>query len=376
MVVIDAEKHHLDYKRSERENNIAALKRKYQPKFDEDGNVIGGGGASTIFSRAKSTEYVEKRQGQYKINDKNSKDYDPTKPEGAKLYKTSDDLYRADATRNKTTGLVTIRTSDGKKITYDPKDPDARAKYSPYKRKDPDTNEIYYTNKSGDIRYNMVKNKQPSTKMAEADDAYTLVSKARNPKELAYAEYANSMKALANRARKEYLATKEMEVNESAKKVYAEEVKSLKNKLTIALLNSTRERAALRQANAEIKAIQDSNPDIKTKDLKKIKQRATTKARYDVGSVSRKDRNIIITDREWEAIQAGAINKSTLRSILNNTDVDNLRQRAMPKSSNALSKSKINAIKAMSSSNYTLEQIAQKFNVSTATVAKYIKGGN
>ena len=217
---------------------------------------------------------------------------------------------------------------------------------------------------------------QKSTKMAETDDANTLVSKARNPKELAYANYANTMKAMANRARKEYLATKEMEVNDSAKKVYAEEVKSLKAKLTTALLNSTRERAALRQANAEIKSITDNNPNIKTKDLKKLKQRATTKARQDVGSVSRKERNIKITDKEWEAIQAGAINKSTLRSILNNTDVDNLRDRAMPRSSTTLSKTKINTIKAMSASNFTLAQIAEKLNVSTATVAKYLKGGN
>ena len=83
-----------------------------------------------------------------------------------------------------------------------------------------------------------------------------------------------------------------------------------------------------------------------------------------------------ITDKEWEAIQAGAINKSTLRSILNNTDVDNLRERAMPRSSTTLSKTKINTIKAMSASNFTLAQIAEKLNVSTATVAKYLKGGN
>ena len=376
MVVIDAEKHHLDYKRSEIENNIAALKRKYQPKYDEEGNFVGGGGASTIFSKSKSVEYVPKRQGSYKINTKDKYYYDPTKPEGAKLYKSADDLWRAEATRDKNTGFVTLKTIDGKKVTYNPKDADARAKYSPIKRVDPETKDIYFTNRDGTIRYKPKMSEQKSTKMAETDDANALVSKAKNPKELAYAEYANTMKAMANRARKEYLATKEMEVNDSAKKVYAEEIKSLKAKLTTALLNSTRERAALRQANAEIREITDKNPNIKTKDLKKLKQRATTKARQDVGSVSRKERNIKITDKEWEAIQAGAINKSTLRSILNNTDVDNLRDRAMPRSSTTLSKTKINTIKAMSASNFTLAQIAEKLNVSTATVAKYLKGGN
>ena len=62
--------------------------------------------------------------------------------------------------------------------------------------------------------------------------------------------------------------------------------------------------------------------------------------------------------------------------ILNNTDIDDIRQRATPKSSNTLSQSKINAIKAMSDSNYTLAQIADKTHLSTATISKYLKGVN
>ena len=63
MVVIDAEKHNLDYKRSERENDIPALKKKYQEHYD----VISGkikNGASTLISRSKTEhrtlEYWEK----------------------------------------------------------------------------------------------------------------------------------------------------------------------------------------------------------------------------------------------------------------------------------------------------------------------------
>lgn len=55
MVVIDAEKHNLDYKRSERENDIPSLKKRYQEHYD----VISGkikNGASTLISRSK-TEY-------------------------------------------------------------------------------------------------------------------------------------------------------------------------------------------------------------------------------------------------------------------------------------------------------------------------------
>ena len=48
LVVIDAEKHKLNYKQSELDNNIKELKAKYQTKAD------GKGGAATLISRAKS----------------------------------------------------------------------------------------------------------------------------------------------------------------------------------------------------------------------------------------------------------------------------------------------------------------------------------
>jgi predicted transcriptional regulator len=56
LVVIDAEKHELNYKQSEIDNGIAELKKKYQ-----------SGGASTLISGAKSVEYVPKRSS-YSIN--------------------------------------------------------------------------------------------------------------------------------------------------------------------------------------------------------------------------------------------------------------------------------------------------------------------
>ena len=53
MVVIDAEKHNLDYKRSERENDIPALKKKYQDHYDVISGTIKNG-ASTLISRSKT----------------------------------------------------------------------------------------------------------------------------------------------------------------------------------------------------------------------------------------------------------------------------------------------------------------------------------
>ena len=160
MVVIDAEKHKLDYKRSEVENNIAALKKKYQAKYDDEGNLVSYGGASTILSRAKGETSVLKRQGSPYINVKGKSGYDPTRPEGALIYKTADDLYRPVRTVNKNTGIVTLTTSTGQKIKYDPNDKTARSEYQPIKRVDKDTGEVTYTNKSGTITYKLEKRTQ------------------------------------------------------------------------------------------------------------------------------------------------------------------------------------------------------------------------
>ena len=380
MVVIDAEKHKLDYKASEIDNNIAALRKEYQRKVDKNGNIRYGG-AATILSRAKGETSVDKRQGSYKVNMPGDKDYDPTKPDGAKLWKKADDLYYPDRKYNKKTGMIEVRTADGKKISYDPKNKDDYDRYNPVEKKDPDTGVVTYTNKSGDIQYRVKKRTQESSNMAETDDARTLVSPKAHPMELLYADYANSMKSLANQARIEMKTTNKIEYSSSAKQIYKDEVQSLDDKLTKALMNAPRERAALRLANAEISvkkaAYKDEHGvDMKTSDVKKISQQAVTKYRQEVDAATRKERNIDITDREWEAIQAGAVSETTLKKILNNTDIDKLRERATPKVTNTLSTAQINRIKAMQSSNYTLQEIAQKLGVSTSTVSKALKGGN
>ena len=332
MVVIDAEKHKLDYKKSELDNNIAQLRKDYQAHVDANG-AIRYGGASTLLSRAKGETTVLKRQGTPKVNIKGEEWYDPKKPEGSLIYKTADDVAYNVTKINKRTGEVTTTTKF---------------------------------------------RKQKSTKMAETDDANTLVSKARHPMELIYADYANSMKALANKARLEVIKTGKVQYSSAAKETYKKEVSSLKSKLNTALLNTTRERAAQRKANAEVAAKQKAYEDetgskMKKSDIKKISQQALSKARNELNSVSRRDRSIKITDKEWEAIQAGAISENVLKKILDNTDVDNLRARATPRASKELTQAKAARIKAMSAS-YTMQQIADKMGISTSTVSKYLKG--
>ena len=365
MVVIDAEKHKLDYKRSEIENDIASLKRRYQRTVREDG-TIKEGGASTIISKAKSEERVPKRRGQATID-----------PEtGAKSYKlaNADDLYYVDSTRDKKTGIVTVRTAAGKKITYDSNDPEAVEKYRPI-RKFNDDGTVSYTNKAGDISYRVKERLQSSTKMAEAQDAHALVSAGQHPMELLYADYANNMKALANRARKEMLSTGKIERNPAAAKTYEAEVNSLMARLNEAEKNSIRERQAARLTNADINKKKAANPDMDAGDIRKESQKAMSKYRHEVGAISRRDRNIKISDREWEAIQAGAISENRLKRILANADIDELRQRATPRQTTTVSATSANRIKSMSASgNYTIAQIADQLGLSTTTVQKYLKG--
>lgn len=379
MVVIDAAKHKLDYKRSEAENNIAGLKEKYQAHETASGKIAYGAG--TLISKSKSPERVNKRQGSYRINQPDKEWYDPNKPVGAKIWKDADDLYYVKRAKDKTTGVVTIRTADGKKVTYDSNDKEAAAYYYPIKKKDKNGNDVLdsdgyavFTNKSGDITYKVTKRTQDSTKMAEADDANSLVSAKRHPMELIYADYANSMKALANEARKEFISTGKIKYDKNAKEVYKKEVDSLMSKLNEAEKNHVRERAANRKAASEVASKMEADPTMSKSDIKKARQQAISKYREEVGSVSRRERNIKITDREWEAIQAGAISENQLMQILDNADVDNLRERAMPRSTTNLSQAKVNRIKSMSASHYTIGQIAEKLNLSPSTVSKYLKG--
>lgn len=252
--------------------------------------------------------------------------------------------------------------------------------YEPVANKDPKTGEVTYTNKSGTIAYRANKRQQESTNMAETDDARTLVSTYNHKMEHLYADFANDMKALGNKARLEMTESGKVAYDPAAKKKYEQEVNDLMDKLTTARLNTTRERAAQRSANAEIAAKKKeyesthNGESMKGADAKKLAQQTLTKYRNEYGSIARRDRNIEITDREWEAIQAGAISETKLKQILNNTDIDKLRERATPRATNTISEAKTARIQAMAASNYTLSEIAQKLGVSTSAVSAVLNG--
>lgn len=373
MVVIDAEKHHLDYKQSEIDNDIKSLREKYQRTYDEETGKVSGG-ASTLISRAKSEESVLKRQGTPKINLKGKDYYDPSKPEGSLLYKESEDLYYAERLPEdkKHPNITGYRLANGKKVTYDVNDKEAAAYYKPVKKINKETGEVYFTNKTGELVYRNKARTQKSTKMAETDDAYTLVGDINNPMERLYANYANKMKSLANQARKEYITTGEIEYSPSAKETYINEVDSLNHKLNEASKNSPRERRAQLLANSTIEAMKRDNPDMKKEELKKRKQQALERARVSVGA---KRKKIDITDKEWEAIQAGAITKTKLAEILKFADMDVVRAKAMPRTIKTVSDTQRSSLLAKwKTGRYTAQQLADFYGVSTSTIHNILKG--
>ena len=313
MVVIDAEKHKLNYKQSEIDNNIAALKKKYQGHIEDDGRYHEG--ASTVISRAKSETTVQKRKGSMHVNQIGKPWYDPSKPEGAKIW-----------TLDNTT----------------------------------------YTDKKG----NQVYRTQKSTKMAETDDAAKLSSGTANVKEQAYVDYANELKRLANEARKESVYTPKLEYNPEANKKYKAEVKHLEDQYSMALQNAPKEREAQRIARSIVDAKKEANPDMTKAEVKKEGQRALTKARLQVGA---QRTPITISDREWEAIQAGAISDSKLDKILKYADSEAVREKATPRQKATIPPAKANKAQMMYKSGYTLAEIADALGVSTSTISKFLK---
>jgi len=319
MVVIDAEKHELDWKRSYTDNGIAELKSKYQ-----GGTIAKPRGASTLISRAASEQRVGKRKAL-------------TKEQATQL---GINVVRKNA--------YSVDVETGKKVwTY--------------------TNEGYYKNGK------FVVSNQQSTKMYETEDANTLVSEKRTTIELVYADYANKMKALGDLARKESAAIKPAPYSPSAKLVYSKEVESLNAKLKVAQSNAPLERQAILLGNSIVDSKRAANPDLDAAQLKKIKGQALAEARTRVGASKQR---INITPKEWEAIEVGAISSSLLSQILNNTKLEDVQALATPKEQKVMSDAKIARAKIYQEQGRTLAEIADALGVSTSTISKSLKGGD
>lgn len=306
-VVIDAEKHNLNWKQSLEDQQIQQLKEKYQ---SEPGR--SGYGASTIISRAKGRKDVELRADRY--------DIDPDT--GEKLYLKSKDATWVD--------------KDGKEHTRH----------------------------------------ERSTKMAEAKDAYELVSRdaagTTTVIETVYADHANRLKTLANEVRKEILRTPNGKLDRDAAELYSEEVASLGDKLRLAEMNAPHERLAQAAASKQISAYKKTHPGLTKEDEYKYRNQVIKATRSKAGATSRDKRAIKTTDREWEAIVAGALSADKTRKILTFMDSEEVLARTTPRQTRTVSAAKLARAQSMLNAGYSWADVADAVGVSESTLRNNI----
>lgn len=296
MVVIDAEKHGLDFKQSEKDHGISNLKEKYQGRKNA--------GASTLISRAKSPVFLPERK-------------ERSAAKGGPIDKLT-----------------------GKKV------------YEPTGRMIPDR-------KTG----GMVLKEDRHKALAVTDNASDLSYGTRI--ESLYAGHSNKLKAMANTARKESVYIKPAPYSPSAKKVYVNEVASLNAKLNVSLMNSPRERQAQLIGQTVFSQKKQANPHLEKSEIKKIKQHALNEARIRTGA---KKEKISITQSEWDAIQAGAISTDKLVKIFNNSDIDTIRQLALPKHKPKMTSTMQRRAMAMLASGATQAEVADALGVGLTTL--------
>lgn len=220
-----------------------------------------------------------------------------------------------------------------------------------------------YTDKDGNIKKSTIK----TTKMAWANDAYSLSSGSQV--ENIYADYANHMKTLANESRKAALGAKGYTYSPAAAKTYAIEVARLNAALQVAEAHKPVERKAQVIAGYKYSQYIHDNPHASDDEKKKKKGQYLEAARNALGGGKTQ---IVISDKEWEAIQAGAISKTKLTAIINNTDPDRLKSLATPRAKTVMSPAHIARAKAMDANGATLAEIADALGVSTSTVSAMI----
>lgn len=317
MVVIDAEKHGLNYKQSEKDHGIAQLKTKYQ----------GGPtkGASTLISRAGS----EIRVPQFK------------------------QLSGAKGVNPRTGAKVTVPTGAMRRVPIRDRQ----------------------GNPTG--QYELIPVTTKVTRMEIAKDARDLLSSKTKPQpmEEVYAEHANAMKGLANEARKQSVGIKLPKQSAAAKALYAHEVASLDAKLKVAQRNAPLERRAQSIANAAWRAKLEANPGMDKDEIKKAKFAALEDARNLTGASKKRigTEDNPLTDREWEAIQSGAVSSTKLAEILSHAHMERVRELATPRPRSSLTSGQIARAKSLKAAGRSVTEIAAQLGLPRSTVADNLK---
>jgi hypothetical protein len=322
MVVIDAEKKKLDFRRSALDNGISGLKTKYQ-KTDESNRR----GAATLLSRSNARKDVPTRRA------RRAKDGGPVdKTTGELKWTPKNETYpETKIVKDRSTGKAIIDPATGKPLRVP-------------------TGKIITRTKRSD-------------RMSETTDAHTLSS--GTLMESIYADHANGMKSLANEARRVAINTDPVKYNRAARIAYQREVDSLNAKLSIAVQNKPLERQAQALANGNLEAVKQSNPDMTPAQIKKIQYRLLEEARTRSGA---EKKPVEITDNEWDAIQAGAITNHNLEGILNNADLEKIKERAMPRPKLLMTNAKKAKAKLLLERGFTRAEVAGALGVSLTTL--------
>ena len=311
MVVVDALKHHLDYKKAYKDLNIRQLKIDYQGGANR--------GAVTFVTRAGSEDHVPEYKT-YGIDPETGRDI--TKETGEKYY----------------------------------------TKVTP-KKKEPYLKEHVKTQTQDRIQ----------TIRLKGGDAKELLSSKTNPHptEVLYAEYANELIRMGNEVGKQLAVAPKLKYSPSAAKEYAAQVASINSKLVAALKNAPRERQAQALGTARFNAIVEQNPSLldDKAEKKKVRGQCITQAREDVHA---KKPFIKLEPPEIEAINAGAISDSKLKQILDNSDMDIVRKAFQTKTKNGISESMESLARSMALNGYSNADIASRLGVSTSTVSKIL----
>lgn len=321
MVVIDAEKHKLNYRQSEIDNNIAQLRHLYQTTVLPDGTTKVGG-ATTLLSKATA--------GDRTVLDRKLR----SAPHGGPI--------------DKETGALVYEPTGKMKNKYDR----ATGKYLDGK----DGRPLVLVPVTKEVK-----------KLALTNDAYDLVKDKADPVERLYADHANEMKALANGARLQADRTVVHRRNPLAKKVYAPEIEKLEADLKLALKQSPLDRRADIIAGATYKAklLDDPSLRLDSEKRKKVERQAKSAARARLGL---KKPVIEVTDRQWDAIQADGVSASKLREILRFTDPRRIEELAMPRTNSVMTKAISSRAKAMLAAGANNADVARALGIPLSTL--------
>lgn len=321
MVVIDAEKHKLNYKRSAEENGIDALMKRYMTHVDK----VKYGDLERYNPKTRRVDKVIDP-------DKLKKDLTP-----GKEYTSASTII----SRHKQSVIT-----DGYQVEV----PDPKSKSGGTK--------MVWRNKKETYLVNMVK------------DANVFLGPNATKTEHHYADYINELKAFKNKVDSEMSGIKMPARDPKAAKIYAEEVLSMKDKVNQVKINRIKERQAQRMAEVSSKAeiARRSEDEVLKKDeISRIKQQALNKARSMVGA---ERTPVTITDDEWDAVQSNAVSGTLLKELVSFMDDSQLKSLATPRANKQMTDARKSKAKALLANGYTIAQVAEALGVSSSTIGK------